>query len=299
MTSSINRREFMVQAAGAVAVSGLMSRAPQAAETGSAPAAAARCVLGKSGLTCTRLGIGTGTRAWNKDSEQIRQGRDTFLNTLTHAYERGLRYFDLSDSYGSHEYLRDAMAAAGMKREEMFILTKSQSKTPEALRADLERMRREVNTDYFDVVLLHCMTTGDWPTQMAGCMDVLSEAQQQGIIKAKGVSCHHLQALQSAASNDWVDILLARINPYGTHMDGTRDEITGVLGEARKNGKGVIGMKILGEGKHSGDREACIKFAMGLDCIDGFVIGFLKPAEIDDIMALMDKPVGAVGTTGA
>jgi len=237
--------------------------------------------------------MGTGTRAWNKDSEQIRQGRDTFVNTLTHAYERGLRYFDLSDSYGSHEYLRDAMAAGGMKREEMFILTKSQSKTPEALRADLDRMRRELNTDYFDALLLHCMTAGDWPEQMAGCMDVLREAQQQGIIKAKGVSCHHLHALQSAASNEWVDILLARINPYGTHMDGTREEITGVLGEARKNGKGVIGMKILGEGKHADDRGACIEFAMGLDCIDAFVIGFLNPAEIDDIMKLMDQNAAA------
>ena len=185
------------------------------------------------------------------------------------------------------------MAAAGMKREEMFILTKSQSKTPEALRADLDRMRREVNTDYFDAVLLHCLTASDWPEQMAGCMDVLSEARQKGIIKAKGVSCHHLHALQSAASNDWVDILLARINPYGTHMDGTREEITGVLSDARKNGKGVIGMKILGEGKHAKEREACIQFAMGLDCIDAFVIGFLNPAEIDDIMKLMDQNAAA------
>ena len=293
MSSNINRREFMTQAAGAVAVSSLISVAVPTAETGSVPAATKRCVLGKSGLTCSRLGIGTGTRAWNKDSEQIRQGSDAFLNTLTHAYERGLRYFDLSDSYGSHEYLRDAMAAGDMKREEMFILTKSQSKTPEALREDLDRMRREVNTDYFDAVLLHCMTTADWPEQLAGCMDVLREAQQRGIIKAKGVSCHHLQALQSAASNEWVDILLARINPYGTHMDGTREEITGVLGEARKNGKGVIGMKILGEGKHADEREACIKFAMGLECIDAFVIGFLNPTEIDDIMKLMDRSAAA------
>lgn len=259
----------------------------------SAPAAVARCILGNSGLSCTRLGVGTGTRAWNKDSAQIRQGRSTFLKTLTHAYERGLRYYDLSDSYGSHEYLRDAMAQTGMKREELFILTKSRAKTAEEMRVDLDRMRREVNTDYFDVVLLHCLTTGDWPEQMAACMDVLSEARQKGIIKAKGVSCHHLHALQAAVKNPWVDILLGRINPYGTHMDGTQEEVKGVLDEARANGKGVIGMKILGEGKHADDREACLRFAMGLQCIDAFVIGFLTPDELDDIINIMDKTASA------
>ncbi len=286
-----NRRDFMKRTAGTLAAAAALQPSLSLAEAYAAPmtAATAQRTLGKSGLTCTRLGIGTGTRAWNKNSEQIRQGRETFLKTLTHAYEQGVRYYDLSDSYGSHEYLRDAMAATDMKREDMFILTKSRAKTAADLRADLDRMRKEVDTDYFDVVLLHCMTTGDWPEQMAGCMEVLSEAQQQGIIKAKGVSCHHLHALQAAAKSEWVDILLGRINPYGTHMDGTQEEIKGVLSEARANGKGVIGMKILGEGKHADEREACLKYAMNLECIDAFVIGFLNAAELDDIISIMDK----------
>lgn len=289
--NSLNRRDFMRQTASAVAAAATLPTALSAlaGTEMAATAATARRVLGKSGLSCTRLGIGTGTRAWNKNSAQIREGRETFLSTLSHAYERGIRYFDLSDSYGSHQYLRDAMAASNMKREEMFILTKSQSKTAEGMRADLDRMRKEVNTDYFDVVLIHCMTSGDWPEQMAACMEELSEAQQKGVIKAKGVSCHHLHALESAANNDWVDILLGRLNPYGTHMDGSREEITGVLNKARSNGKGVIGMKILGEGKHVDEKENCLRFAMEQECLDAFVIGFQKPDEIDEIVSMMDK----------
>lgn len=287
----INRREFITRTAGTIAATVGLRHPFGVADTSGAPlpAASVRCALGKSGLSCTRLGVGTGTRAWNKNSEQIRQGRETFLKTLTHAYERGIRYYDLSDSYGSHEYLRDAMAEAGMKREDLFILTKSRATTAAEIQADLDRMRQEVNTDYFDVVLLHCLTTGDWPEQMAGCMDALSGAQQKGIIKAKGVSCHHLHALQAAAKHDWVDILLGRINPYGTHMDGTQEEIKSVLGEARANGKGVIGMKILGEGKHAAERETCLKFAMSLECIDAFTIGFLNAGELDDIIQIMDR----------
>ncbi len=288
---TLNRRHFMAHVAEALAVTGVFQNAGFSTGDGAPKLAAAaeRRTLGKRGLTCSRLGIGTGTRAWNKDSEQIRQGHEVFLKTLMHAYEQGVRYYDLSDSYGSHTYLHEAMTAAGMKREELFILTKSQSKTADALRTDLDRMRKEVQTDYFDVVLLHSMTTGDWPEIMAGCMDVLSEAQQKGIIKAKGVSCHHLHALQAAAKDPWVDIILGRLNPYGTHMDGTQEEITGVLAEARANGKGVIGMKILGEGKHAPQREACIKYAMEQECLDAFVIGFLNATELDDIISLMDK----------
>ena len=287
----LNRRDFIKRAAGTLVATAALQTPPAGAEGKAAVgcAASVRCSLGRSGLSCTRLGVGTGTRAWNKDSAQIRRGRDVFIKTLTHAYERGVRYYDLADMYGSHEYLRDAMAGSDMKREEMFVLTKAVSKTGEELRADLERMRRELDMDYIDAVLLHCMTAGDWPERMEECLDVLNEAQEKGIIKAKGVSCHHLHALQTAATSDWVDIILARINPYGTHMDGTREEIVDVLSRAKAHGKGVIGMKILGEGKHVDEKEPCLKFAMGLDCIDAFTIGFLGAEELEEIITLMDR----------
>jgi 1-deoxyxylulose-5-phosphate synthase len=289
--SRITRRDFIKHTAGTVVATTTLYGSFAAAQEPavSTPAAALRRALGKTGLSCTRLGMGTGTRSWNKNSAQIRKGRDIFLNTLTHAYDRGIRYFDLADMYGSHEYLRDVMVAAGIKREELFILSKVTSKTAEELRTDLDRMRKDLSTDYFDAVLLHCMTSGEWPEQMAECMDVLDEAKEKGIIKAKGVSCHHMHALQSAAKIDWVDIVLARINPYGTHMDGTPEETVNVLREARSNGKGVIGMKILGEGRHADEKEACLKYAMELDCIDAFTIGFLEAKEVDEIVDFMDR----------
>lgn len=284
----LNRRDFLKVSAGAVAVSAALNPAGADDAIRNASAAIEPRTLGNCGLQCTRLGVGTGTRAWNKDSAQIRRGRDVFLNTLVHAYERGIRYYDLADMYGSHEYLRDAMAAASMKREELFVLTKVTSKTGEELRADLDRIRKELNSDYVDAVLLHCLTSGDWPEKMAECMEVLDQARQQGSVKAVGVSCHHLHALESAADNAWVDIILARINPFGTHMDGTQEQIHSVLSRARANGKGVIGMKILGEGKHVNEKPECLKFAMELDCIDAFTIGFLESKELDEIMDIMD-----------
>lgn len=289
--SSLNRRDFLQYSVTGVLTATTFSsatvdlnRTPQ-----TFPAAACPRSLGTTGLTCTRLGIGTGTRAWNKNSAQIRRGRDVFLKTLVHAYELGIRYYDLADMYGSHDYLCNAMSAANMQREDMFILTKTVAKTGAELEDALKRMLTELHTHYLDVVLLHCLTSGDWPQEMKECMDILDKAKESGIIRAKGVSCHHLQALQAAASNPWTDIILARINPFGTHMDGTQQEIVEVLTSAKANGKGVIGMKILGEGKHAKEKEECITFAMNLECIDAFTIGFLSPEELEEIVQLMEK----------
>ncbi len=287
----INRRDFMKRSASALAVTAtLRNGATHAGET-TTPlqnAAAKRCALGNTGLMPTRLGVGTGTRAWNKDSAQIRRGRDVFINTLTRAWEQGIRYYDLADMYGSHHYLRDAMTEAGMKREGLFILTKVTSKTGAEIQSDLERILGEINTDYLDALLLHCMTAGDWPEQMAECMEVLDKAKEKGIVKAVGVSCHHIEALKTAAAHAWVDVILARINPFGTLMDGSPDQIIPILQQAREAGKGVVGMKILGEGNHADDKEQCIEYAMNLDCIDVFTIGFLESAELDEIIALMN-----------
>jgi len=289
--NTMNRRDFMKRSAGVFAATAAMRNGMAEADAATPVhcAAAARRVLGSAGLAPTRLGFGTGTKAWNKNSAQIRRGREVFLDALTHAWERGIRYYDLADMYGSHQYMRDVIKTAGIQREELFILTKINSKTGGETHADIARILEEIDTDYVDVVLLHCMTSGDWPEKMAACMDAMDSAKEKGLIKAKGVSCHNIDALRAAAAHDWVDIILARINPFGTLMDGTPDEICGILREARAAGKGVIGMKIFGEGKHADEKEKCIEYAMNLDCIDVFTIGFLESAEVDEVIALMDS----------
>lgn len=277
---NINRRTFMKTSAGAFAAS-LMYSGASRAEVKALQAHTPR-TLGKTGITTSLLGMGTGTVAWNKDSAQIRAGKDVFVDTLVHAYDRGIRYFDLADMYGSHPFMAQAMKKGGMKREELTLLTKTVSKTAEETQADVERFLREAETDHLDIVLLHCMTEGNWNEKLAPCMDVLSKAKEKGQIRALGVSCHNLDAMKTAASLDWVDVMLNRINPYGVKMDGTPEEVTAVLKTACDNGKGMLGMKILGEGQIADKIDESLSFVMGLGCIDAFNIGFLNKGEVDD-----------------
>ena len=286
--SDMNRRRFITTTAGAL---GAAWAAPHLAHAVSAPPphAMQKRSLGATGIETTRLGIGTGTRAWNNNSAQIRRGDDTFVGTLVHGYERGIRFYDLADMYGSHQYMARAMAEGNMQREELCIMTKTVSKTAEDLRADLDRFRKETNTDYFDVVLLHCMTKADWNETLRPCMDVLAEAKEQGIVRTHGVSCHDWGAMLTAVDEPWVDVMLSRINPYGVKMDNTPEKVAELLAKGHAKGIGNFGMKINGEGQLADRLDLSLQFVLKLACVDAITIGFLNPEELDDTIARIER----------
>src|SRR5690606_4668215 len=155
--------------------------------------------------------------------------------------------------------------------------------------AALERFCHELTTDYLDIVLLHCLLTKTWNRDMQPYMDALSKAKEKKQVRAVGVSCHNFGAMETAAEEPWVDVILARINPKGVAMDGTPEQVIDVLKKAKDNGKTVIGMKIFGEGKLANERDACMKFAQGLGLLDAMTIGFQNEDQIDDALRLMDK----------
>lgn len=289
--NGLNRRDFIKRSAGLFAA-GVLAHRFGDGETRPLTAITRR-PLGKTGLNPTLLGMGTGTKAGNGSSAQNRQGREPFLKTLIHAYERGLRYYDMGDSYGAHAYVKEAIRQVSMPRQELVLLTKTDSKEPDKVRADLDRFRKELDTDYLDIVLLHCLTDKEWPEKMKPCMDVLAEARQKGLIRAHGMSSHHIEALKRAAETPWVDVILARINPFGLHMDAKPDDVVPVLKKARENGKGVLGMKILAEGRKADRIDESLKFVLGLGCLDAITIGFLKPEEVDDTIGRIGAAIAA------
>jgi predicted aldo/keto reductase-like oxidoreductase len=145
----------------------------------------------------------------------------------------------------------------------------------------VERFRKELDTDRLDIVMLHCVNDPDWSNKLKGCMDVLEDFKAKGVLRAHGISSHSLEASRRAAETEWVDVLLERINPFGIKMDAPPDQVAPVLKKAHENGKGVLGMKIAGEGQCRDKIAESLKFVMGLGCVDAMPIGFLDPGEID------------------
>ena len=192
--------------------------------------------LGKTGIKTSRLAMGTGTVGYAKHSNQTALGVAGLSALLLNGYDHGLRFFDAADSYGSHPHV--AAALKQLPRDKVTVMTKSPSRTPQEMRADLDRYRKELGTDYLDIVLMHCMTEGDWTERFKGTMDVLSEAKQKGIIRAHGCSCHTIEALRAAAKSPWVEVDLVRINPIGSHMDADPATVVSVMQQMKSSGKG-------------------------------------------------------------
>ncbi|MCA9230703.1 MAG: aldo/keto reductase [Planctomycetales bacterium] len=296
---SIDRRLFLGTSAGVAAGLTGMTQLQSAESPAAAPPAPPLVPLGNTGIQLSRLGQGTGVRGSNRQSDQTRMGYEKLVPLFRHAYDRGIRFFDLADLYGSHVYFREALKT--MARDEVAILTKiwwrydgpTDESTPpwrkQVALTTIERFLHEIDTDYLDVVLLHCLQKADWQQELQPYMEALDEAKQKGQVRAVGVSCHDLGALETAAESPWVDVILARINPGGVKMDGTQEEILGVLRRAKKNGKAVLGMKIFGEGQLVDQREACIQFAQESGVLDAMTIGFDTPAQIDEVLELIHR----------
>ena len=252
--------------------------------------------LGKTGIKTTLLGMGTGYSGYNRSSNITRAGvAESLIRT---AYEKGIRYFDCADSYGTHPFTTAALK--GVDRENYVIGTKmwiTSGGIPDSDKAypltTVDRFRRELNTDYIDLVQLHCMTEGDWTEKYRRHMDELEELKAKKIIKAHGVSVHSFEALEAAAASPWVDVIHVRINPFGENMDKKDPSlVVPVIEKFHKSGKGVIAMKLIGGGKLRDDSEKIdqsLKFVLGLGTVDMIIIGFEKPEHIDNYIGRIKK----------
>lgn len=252
--------------------------------------------LGKSGIKTTLLGMGTGFSGYNRSSNITRAG--TAESMIRQAYDKGIRFFDCADSYGTHPYA--AAALKDIPRESYTLSSKiwvGQGGIPEPERPDadivVDRFRKELKTDFIDIIQIHCMTDGRWTDKQKKQMDILENLKAKKIIGAHGVSVHSLDAMEAAAEDQWIDVIHVRINPYGDAMDkGNPAAVTPVIEKLHKSGKGVIGMKLIGNGNFKDDSEkidASLKYVLGLGTVDMIIVGFEKPEQIDNYVGRMKK----------
>jgi aryl-alcohol dehydrogenase-like predicted oxidoreductase len=282
----MKRRDFLTSAAYGMGAawlgSNLTTRAFALPELTRKFTAADTVVLGSTGIHTSRLAMGTGTVGVGHHSHQTALGIKGLSDLLLNGYDHGLRFFDAADSYGSHPHVAEALKH--VQRDKVTVLSKSWARDPATMRADLDRFRKELGTDYIDVFLMHCLTEGDWTERFKGVMDVLSEAKQKGIIRAHGCSCHSIGALRAAAASPWVEVDLARINPIQSNMDADPATVLGVLKQMKASGKAVVGMKILGAGDMRNRQDEALKYALSLGVLDAFTIGAENRNEQEDLI---------------
>jgi len=281
--SNSTRREFLRTglAAGALTIGSL----PLIAERRTATDFV---TLGRSGVKVTRLAFGTGSFSGRV---QRSLGQDEFTRLVRYAYDRGIRFFETAESYGEmHKML--GIALKGIPRDSYQLMSKVTTRESVNPQEKFDELRKLANTEYFDIMLLHWQHTATWPRDTKRWQDAILEAQSKKIIVSHGASVHGLPALRQVPETKWLDVAMIRMNHKGTRMDaedyategpGNVPEVVSHVKEVRKEGMGVISMKLIGEGTFNReDRQKAMRFAFrnaGVDCV---TVGYKKTAEIDE-----------------
>ncbi|HEY1490182.1 MAG TPA: aldo/keto reductase [Verrucomicrobiae bacterium] len=304
--NGVSRRQFIQTSAiaGAALLSPWsLAKSDAAASPTTARTAVDQVALGRTGLKLSRLGFGTGS---SNGHDQTALGKDSFIDLIHYAYDQGITYFDCAQAYATFGWIGDAIK--GLPREKLFIQSKVPGKPGDVLAA-IDHHRKVFNTDYVDSLLIHCMVKNQWTDDWKRIMDGFNEAKERKWILAKGVSCHSLPALRAATASDWTEVHLVRVNPQGKRMDGMAEEVWNnadpthdvapVMSEIKTmhaKGRGVIGMKIIGNGQfvNAYDREKSIRFAMACREIDAIVIGFTSREQIDEAIERMNRALKEV-----
>lgn len=257
--------------------------------------------LGGSGVKVTRLAFGTGTFSGRV---QRNLGQDAFTRLVRHAYDSGIRFFDTGESYsGTPQML--GIALKGLPRDSYRLMTKWDVGRDQDAKARLDRYRRDLGSEYIDILLIHYVRDPRWTEITKPAQDGLSEAKAKKTILAHGVSTHGLPALGTVLGNKWVDVSLLRTNHAGVHMDTPDISDPDIIGDVKQvvahtrkihaQGTGVIGMKLIGEGRFTKpeEREASIRFVLGLGSVDAITIGYKSTAEVDEAIERVNRALNA------
>jgi aryl-alcohol dehydrogenase-like predicted oxidoreductase len=280
-----SRRDFLKTglAAGALATTGTLSLKAE-------PQTATDWVtLGKTNVKVTRLAFGTGSF-----SGQVQRdlGQEQFTRLVRYAHERGVRFFETAESYrGMHEML--GIALQGVPRDSYRLMTKVTTHDGVNPQDKIDQLRRAAKTEYFDIVLLHWQHTPTWPTDSLRWQDGISEAQTKQALLSHGASVHGLPALRQVPDMKWLDVAMIRMNHKGVRMDaedydteglGNVSEVVTHVKKIRKDGTGVISMKLIGEGAFTNreDRKAAMKFAFRNAGVTSVTVGYKNTGEIDE-----------------
>lgn len=282
--SLISRRSFLKTGVAAGALAGAGSN-PLKAEQATATD---WVTLGKSDVKVTRLAFGTGSMSGRVQAEL---GQPGFTRLVRHAYDRGIRFFETAESYGrSQQMLGEALK--GLPRDSYRLMSKVTTHDGIDPHAKLEELRANSNTDYFDIMLLHYQHTATWPVDTAKWQDAILEAERKEKIMSHGASVHGLPALRQMPGNQWLQVAMIRMNHTGAIMDaeqfdteglGKVDEVVSHVKQVRKEGMGVVSMKLIGQGTFNHeDRQKAMRFAFKNAGVDAVTVGYKNTQEIDE-----------------
>lgn len=237
--------------------------------------------LGQSGLAVSRLCFGTLTMSPLQTDMRPEEG----AKLLVYAYERGVRFLDTADLYGTYPHIRLALKDA----PDYVVSTKAYCYDRKTAQEALERAFRGIGRDYIDLFMLHEQESLYTLRGHEEALVFLSEQRRKGHIGAVGVSTHFAGCVRASVRFPMIQVVHPLINRAGIGIqDGSREDMEEAIRIARAHGTGIFAMKPLGGGHLIGGNRAALEYARDCALLDSVAVGMQSTEEIDANVAFFD-----------
>ena len=247
-------------------------------------------ILGNTGIKVSRAGFGVLPMGPSQLALPVEEG----AAVLRYALERGFNFVDTAQYYRTYPYIRKALEGGDFK--DVVLCSKSLCNDYEGMMEAIAEAEQELGRPA-DIFLMHEVRSGQLE-ERAGAWQALVDAKARGLVRAIGLSTHHVDITRAAADMAELDVVFPLINYAGLgirkgNQFATREDMLKAIHACRKAGKGVFSMKAFGGGSLTANYQQALDFIFAQPDIDSVMIGFGKTSEVDDLLAYLEGKMPA------
>ena len=242
--------------------------------------------LGNTGLEVSIAGFGV----LPMGPSQLALPVDEGANIIKHALKHGINFLDTAQYYRTYPYIAKALKNESF--DNIIICSKSLCWDYDGMMEAILEAKKELNREVIDIFLMHEVRSGQLELR-SGAWEALKDAKTKGLVRAIGLSTHHVDITEAAASISELDVIFPLINYASLGIRkgddfATKDEMMAAIQKCHKAGKGVFSMKAFGGGGLTGHYQEALDYVFSKSEIDSVMIGFGKIAEVDDLLAYLE-----------
>lgn len=245
-----------------------------------------KVILGNTGIEVSVAGFGVLPIGPSQLALPVEEGADIIKYALKH----GINFIDTAQYYRTYPYISKAMD--GENFDDLVICSKSLCYDYEGMMEAIMEAREELHRDVIDIFLMHEVRSGQLELR-TGAWEALKDAKAKGLVRAIGLSTHHVDITMQAASIEELDVVFPLINYASLGIRkgdefASKEEMMEAITACHKAGKGVFSMKAFGGGGLTGHYQEALDYVFSKPEIDSVMIGFGKTKEVDDLLAYLD-----------
>lgn len=241
--------------------------------------------LGNTGIKVSIAGFGVLPMGPSQLSLPVEEG----AKIIAYALEHGINFLDTAQYYRTYPYISSALKMGSF--EDVVICSKSLCEDYDGMMDAVLEARKALDREVIDIFLMHEVRSGQLSLRQ-GAWKALKDAKKEGLVRAIGLSTHHVDITKAAASMEELDVVFPLINYAGLGIRkgdsfSTKEEMLEAISQCHAAGKGVFSMKAFGGGSLTGHYQEALDYVFSKPEIDSVMIGFGKISEVDDLLSYL------------